>query len=198
MRKAVIDFSAVQRGELNVGELATRVTLPELIAATNEQIDAFVALVHDLSDREVTFIAKDSTAQDPTGAAAEGWNVAHVIAHFTATSEENAAISSILARGIPYPFEPRLRSEVEWTRLTTATGCLQRLEESRRIQLSYLNAWPDMPNVDTERTLPEAFAARVGKINAVGAVLLGLLHGDGHRAHIQEITAQAVGVLETL
>ncbi len=182
----MIDFLPVQRNELKLGEFATGVTLPELIATINEQIDAFVSLVRDLSDNEVTFIATD-----PTAAETEGWNVAHVIAHFTASSEENAAVSSILARGISYPFEPRLRNEVEWTELTTGADCLQRLEESRRIQLSYLNAWPDTPKLDTERILPEAFAARVGTINAVGAVLLGLMHADGHRAHVQEIMAQA-------
>ena len=186
----MIDFSPIQRGELKLGEFATNVTLPELVAAINEQINAFVSLVRECSDHEVTFIATDPTAEDTMG-----WNIAHVIAHFTASSEENAAISSILARGISYPFEPRLRYEVEWTMLTTTAGCLQRLEESRRIQLAYLQAWPDMPNLDALRTLPEAFAARVGNINAVGAVLLGLMHGDGHLAHVQEIMAQTKLVL---
>ncbi len=182
----MIDFSSVQRGDLKLGEFATSLTLADLIDTTNEQMDAFVSLVRDLSSNDVTFIASDSTVQE-----AAGWNVAHVITHFTASSEENAALSSILARGIDYPFEPRLRSEVAWTELTTPTACLQRLEESRRIQLSYLNAWPETPRLDTERTLPQAFAERVGTINAIGTVLLGLMHSDGHRAHAQEIAAQA-------
>ncbi len=181
----MIEFSAVQRGERKLADLATGLQVQDLINATDQQIDFFVESIRDLSDAQIMFVATD-----PTDAESVGWNVAHVIAHLTASSEENVAISSILARGISYPYEPRLRSEVEWTSLTTTAGCLQRLEESRRIQLSYLNAWPDAPRLDTQRTLPEAFAAHIGVINAIGAVLLGLMHGDGHRAQVQEIIAQ--------
>ncbi len=69
-----------------------------------------------------------------------GWNVAHLVAHVTASSEEGAAVSSILARGIALEFEPRLRAEVDWTTLTTTAACIQRLEESRRIRQGYLSA----------------------------------------------------------
>jgi hypothetical protein len=114
-----------------------------------------------------------------------------LIAHVTASSEESAAISSILARGIDYPFEPRLRVEVDWTTLTTTAACLQRLEESRRFRQGYLSTWPDQPRLDTHRTLPAGFAERVGPMNAIGAYLLGLIHEAGQFAQLREIIRQA-------
>jgi len=182
----VIDFSAVHCGELKLAHLAAEMRVHDLIAATNEQIDAFVALVRDLSDTEITFVASD-----PQGESGVGWNVAHVVAHMTASSEEGATVSSILARGIIYPLEPRLRVEVDWSTLTTTAACLQRLEESRRVQVAYLHAWPDHPRLDTYRTLPDAFVARFGMVNAISSCLLGLMHGEGHRVQLQEIIAQA-------
>ena len=100
-------------------------------------------------------------------------------------------MSSILARGIDYPFEPRLRAEVDWTTLTSTAACIQRLEESRRIRQGYLSAWPDQPRLDTHRTLPTAFAERVGPINAHGSALLGLFHEASQFAQLREIIAQA-------
>lgn len=182
----MIDLSPVQRGELKIGEFAKGVTFPELAPSITEMMDAMIVLVRDLSDAECNYVSTD-----PTDAETVGWTVGHVIAHYTASTEENAAVSSILARGIAYPFEPRLRVETDWTMLNTTAACLQRLEESRRMQLAYLNTWPDTPRLDTERALPEAFAARVGPINAVASILLGFTHGAIHLAHMPEIVAQA-------
>ncbi len=181
----MIDFNAVFSGQRKIGELAADVTLAELKAADTQQIDEMVSLIRDLSDAEVVFVASDPAAEGGIG-----WNVGHLLAHVTASSEENAAVSSILARGINYPFEPRLRSEVDWTTLTTTAACLQRLEESRRMRQGYLSAWPDQPRLDTHRALPPAFAERVGAINAVGAVLLGLIHEAGQFAQLRDIIAQ--------
>lgn len=182
----MIDFTGVFSGQRKIADLAADVTVADLKAATDAQIDEMVALIRDLSDDHVVFVAADPQAEGGIG-----WNVAHLIAHVTASSEENAAISSLLARGINYPFEPRLRYETEWTTLTTTAGCLQRLEESRRIRQAYLNAWPDQPHLDTHRTLPPAFAERVGQLNAVGAGLLGLVHEAGQLAQLRDIIAQA-------
>jgi hypothetical protein len=182
----MIDFNPVFTGQRKIGELAADVTWEELKATDLQQIDEMVELIRDLSDAEVAFVASDPAAEGGIG-----WTVGHLIAHVTASSEENFAISSILARGIDYPFEPRLRAEVDWTTLTTTAACLQRLEESRRIRQSYLSAWPDQPHLDTHRTLPPAFAERVGPINAVGAVLLGLVHEAGQFAQLRDIIAQA-------
>ncbi|MEZ4868413.1 MAG: DinB family protein [Caldilineaceae bacterium] len=182
----MIDFTAVFTGQRKIGELAADVTLADLKQATDAQIDEMVRLTRDLSDAQVTFVASDPAAEGGIG-----WNVAHLIAHVTASSEENAAVSSILARGIDYPFEPRLRVEVDWTTLTTTAACLQRLEESRRIRQGYLSAWPDQPRLDTHRTLPAGFAERVGPINAIGAGLLGLVHEAGQFAQLRDIITQA-------
>ena len=69
-----------------------------------DYIDEMLNLIRDLKDAQVVFVASDPQAEGGIG-----WNVAHLIVHVTASSEENAAVSSILARGIDYPFEPRLR-----------------------------------------------------------------------------------------
>lgn len=182
----MIDFTAVSSGQRKISDLAADVTLDELKAATDAQIDAMSTLIRDLSDAHVVFVAADPEAE-----AGIGWNVAHLIAHVTASSEESATISSILARGIDYPFEPRLRSEVDWPTLTTTAACLQRLVESQRIRQSYLSAWPDQPRLDTYRALPAGFSERVGPMNAYGAALLGLVHEAGQFAQLQAIIAQA-------
>jgi hypothetical protein len=182
----MIDFTAVTSGQQKIADLAANITLDALKAATHAQIDELVAMTRGLSDAQVVFVAADPEAEGGVG-----WNVAHLIAHVTASSEENAAVSSILARGIDYPFEPRLRAETDWTTLTTTAACLQRLEESRRIRQGYLSAWPDQPRLDTHRALPAGFAERVGPMNAIGACLLGLVHEAGQFAQLHEIIAQA-------
>lgn len=186
----MINFTEVFSGQRKIGDLATDVTLADLKTTTDAQIDEMVTLLRNLSDAHVVFVASDPKAEGGVG-----WNVAHLIAHVTASSEENAAISSILARGINYPFEPRLRYETDWTILTTTSDCLQRLEESRRMRQGYLNAWPDQPHLDTYRTLPPAFAERVGQLNAIGACLLGLVHEAGQFAQLHDIIAQAKAAL---
>ena len=182
----MIDFSPVFSGQRRIGDLSADVTLDDLKAATDAQTDEMLTLIRNLSDAQGVFVASDPEAEGGIG-----WNVAHLIAHVTASSEENAAVSSILARGIDYPFEPRLRTETDWTTITTTAACVQRLEESRRIRQSYLSAWPDQPHLDTRRTLPEGFAERVGPMNAVGACLLGLVHEAGQFAQLREIIRQA-------
>ena len=182
----MINFSGVFSGQRKIADLAANVTLADLQAATDAQINTMVGLIQPLSDAQVVFVATDPQAEGNIG-----WNVAHLVAHVTASSEENTAISSILARGIDYPFEPRLRYETDWTTMTTTASCLQRLEESRRIRQAYLNAWPDHAHLDTHRTLPPAFAERVGQLNAIGACLLGLVHEAGQLGQLRDIIDQA-------
>lgn len=182
----MIDFTPVTSGRHKIADLAADVTLDDIKATTDAQIDAMLSQIRDLPDAQVVFVAADPEAEGGVG-----WNVAHLIAHVTASSEENAAVSSILARGIAYPFEPRLRVEVDWATLTTTAACVQRLEESRRIRQGNLSAWPDQPRLDTFRTLPPAFAERVGPLNAIGTSLLGLMHEGGQFAQLREIIAQA-------
>src|SRR5690348_11863001 len=118
----MIDFSPVSSGQQRLAEFATGVTPDDLKGATDAQIDEMLGLIRGLSDAQTVFVASDPEAEGGVG-----WNVAHLITHVTATSEENAAISSILARGIDYPFEPRLRAETDWAALTTTAACIQRL-----------------------------------------------------------------------
>jgi hypothetical protein len=164
----MIDYSEVSSGQQRIADLAADITLNDLTTTTNEHIDALVSLIRDLSDAQVVFVAADPAAEGGIG-----WNVAHLVAHVTAASEENAAVSSILARGIDYPFEPQLRAEVDWTTLTTTAACIQRLEESRRMRQGYLSAWPDQPQLDTHRTLPAGFAD-MGRANECAC---GSAHG---------------------
>jgi len=185
----MIDYTPVFSGQRKIGELAADITFADLKATTDSQIDEMLTLIRDLSDAQIVFVASDPEAEGGIG-----WNIAHLIAHVTASSEENAAISSILARGIDYPFEPRLRYETEWTTITTTAACMQRLEESRRIRQAYLSAWPDQPHLDTHRTLPAGFAERVGPMNAIGSCLLGLVHEVGQFAQLREIIKQADGL----
>lgn len=182
----MIDFTAVSRRQKRMSDLAAEVTLEDLKAATEVQIAEMEALIRDLNDAQVVFVATDPEAEGGIG-----WNAAHLIAHVTASSEEGAALSSILARGIAYPVEPRLRVEMDWTKLTSAAACIERLAESRRIRQSYLSAWPDSPCFDTHLVLPAWFAERVGPLNAIGAYLLGLAHEAGQFDQLREILRQA-------
>ncbi len=108
-----------------------------------------------------------------------------MIVHATASSEESAALSSTLARGIAV--EGRSRAEVPWETMHAAAQVQQRLEESHRMRNAFLDAWPDEPNLElTYIPFPQA-----GSINAVGRIVLGLMHDDGHLEQLREIMRQA-------
>ena len=119
-----------------------------------------------------------------------GWNVGHLIAHVTASSEEGAAISSVLARGIDYPFEPRLRAEVAWETPTTIAASIQRLEESRRMRQGYLSTWPIAHASTRIGPCPRRSPTALGPLNAVGAYLLGLIDAAGQLAQLRDIITQ--------
>jgi hypothetical protein len=87
----MIDYTPVTSGQQKIADLAADISLDDLKTTTNEQIDTLVMLLRDLSDAQVVFVASDPEAEGGVG-----WNVAHLIAHVTASSEENATISSIL------------------------------------------------------------------------------------------------------
>lgn len=195
-----IDFTPVTDGSMTILTFAKRFGVNELRAATNASIDAMLALIAPLSDADVVFEPHDPDAHDPFAAAGEehiGWNLAHLIAHVTASSEEWAAYSSILARGIAYPAEPRLRYETPWRSMLTKTQCIQRLEESRRIRLAYLDTWPDEPHLYVYRGLSDRFIERFGPINAPAAFLYGLWHEVGHHEQFREVARQAKAAVTT-
>lgn len=188
-----IDFSPVQNGEIKLIDFASRYTVAELKAATNASLDWITNVIKDMSDADITFNPVDPEANDPYAVAGEeniGWSLAHLVVHATASSEEWARYSAILAAGIPYPAEPRLRYETNWHTVTTQAQCIQRLEESRRIRLALLDAWPNTPDLETKRAMSERFIERVGEVNAPAAFLFGLRHEYGHYDQFTEVARQ--------
>jgi hypothetical protein len=123
----LFDFSPFHRGERKLETFIPEFTHPQLIDLTNTQIDEYLHLTADLTDAEITAVAHDPEAEGGIG-----WNVAHLILHTTASAEEGATIASILARGIPYGFEPRLRYEADWQTITRRAQVVQRMDSSRR------------------------------------------------------------------
>ena len=190
----ILDFTPVTDNQMKMLEYSNLFSVDDLKAATNESIDTLLKIVRGLSDTQVTFLPYDPEADDPYAKPGEekiGWSIAHLVVHVTASSEEWATYSSFLARGIPYPAEPRLRHETEWKTVTTTAQCIQRLEESRRIRLSYLSAWPDNPDLETKRELSPRFIERNGQMNAAACFLFGLKHELGHYAQFREVARQA-------
>jgi len=190
----LIDFSPVERGDIKLSDLARQFTVADLKAATNASIDTILAIIQDMSDEQMTFLPFDPDADDPHAIPGEekiGWSLAHLVVHVTASSEEGAAFSSILARGIPYPREPRLRYETNWQTVTTRAQAIQRLEESRRIRLAYLDTWPDEPFLDVYRETSERSIEKHGHMNAPASFLSSLKHEWGHFAQFREVARQA-------
>ncbi len=194
-----LDFTPVDNRELTMLQFAENFTVEDLRFATNESIDTLLKIVRSLNDTQTTFLPVDPEADDPYAKPGEekiGWSIAHLVVHVTASSEEWATYSSFLARGIPYPAEPRLRHEIEWKTVTTTAQCVQRLEESRRIRLGYLAAWPDQPNLEIKRELSPKFIERFGQFNAAVCFLFGLKHELGHYAQFREVARQAKAASE--
>jgi len=190
----LIDFSPIDRDEIKALEFSAPFSVADLKAATHASIDTILAIIKDMSDAQMTFLPFDPDADDPHAVPGEekiGWSLAHLVVHVTATSEEGAAFSSILARGIPYPKEPRLRYETNWHTVTTQAQAIQRLEESRRIRSAYLDAWPDQPHLNVQRELSERFIEKFGPMNAPATYLFSLKHESGHFAQFREVARQA-------
>ena len=74
------------------------------------------------------------------------WTLGHVVVHTAASSEESAALALVLARGLAV--EGRSRYKVPWERALTVAFIRHRIEESRRMRLAMLAAWPDEPHFD--------------------------------------------------
>lgn len=174
-------------------DLAADVTLDDLRAATNESIDHLLSVFDGLTDEDVVFEPHDPDAHDPHAVAGEeqiGWTLGHLVAHVTASSEEGAAISSFLARGIPTAERPRY--ETPWREMTTLAKVRQRLEESRRMRLAYLDTWPDEPFLDVYRDVSPRFTEKVGLMNAPASYLWGLRHEVDHYGQFEDVKQQAL------
>ncbi len=185
----MIDLSPAFRGEKSFSDVVAPYTREDLRALTIEMIDAQRAAIDGATDDIVTLVPSDPAAND-TFAASEAdtnisWTLGHVIVHTTASSEESAALALTLARGLPV--DGRSRYETPWESVTTIAQVLHRLEESRRMRLSMLDAWPDEPHLDvTYEPYPG-----LGPLNAVGRFLLGLGHDQDHLGQLKNIMEQA-------
>jgi hypothetical protein len=189
----LIDFSPVHAGEMQLLVFSQRFSKDDLRAATNTYYDQIREIIDATDDSGIVFVPDDPDADDPyVEDPAEryiGWTLAHQVVHVTASQEENAGFSSLLARGIPAG--GRLRYETHWRTITTKTQAIQRLEESRRLCLAYLEAWPDEPLLDVYRESSANALARSGYLNAPAIYLAGLKHTDGHMAQFRETLRQA-------
>jgi hypothetical protein len=184
----MLDFSAVARGEQSLADLGRDLTLNDLRILTDDMIDTLLEIVADATDADVTFQPDDPAANDPGAPEDErnmGWTLAHVLVHTTAGSEESAAVASTLARGVL--FEGRSRYETPWQEVRTLEQLHARLAESLRMRQSFLNTWPDEPNLELIVTPVPHF----GPLNATARYLLGLLHEYSHLDQLREIMRQA-------
>ncbi|MCY3835133.1 MAG: DinB family protein [Anaerolineaceae bacterium] len=188
-----VDFTPVTEGNIKMQDFAKQFKRADLRRASDESLDAIRNFVAGLNDEQVTFLPSDPDAHDPYAVEGEehiGWSLAHLVAHVTASSEEGAAFSSLLARGVPAAERPRY--ETPWREITSVDQCLQRIEESRRIRNAYLETWPDVPLLETNREMSERFRERFGDMNAVAAFLFGLMHEAGHYDQFREVRSQAL------
>ena len=185
----VIDFEPMRRRERSLQDLAEGLTREDLAKLTQEMCARELALIADAEDEDVTFVPDDPEANDTFASQAEdvglSWTLGHVVVHATASSEESAALALVLARGLPV--EGRSRYEVPWQEATTVEFLRHRVQESLRMRLSMLAAWPDQPNLDN------FYAPYEGRppMNAMGRFLGGLAHDDSHLEQIHKIMVQA-------
>jgi hypothetical protein len=192
--QVMIDFSPLERGETNLLGLSEGVTVAHLRAWTRESVASLRAIIREADDAMITFVPYDPDANDPWADDAMkhvGWTLGHLVAHVTATSEESAATSAMLARGIAYPADPRLRYETPWQDIDTQAKALQRLDESLRMRLGALDMYPDKPHLETYRQLSPSGLVRWGPLNAPAQFLSGLRHEVGHTTQFRDVLRQA-------
>jgi hypothetical protein len=184
-----MDFGPVHRREAGIQDLASGLDRDDLARLTNEMCDLQLAAIADAVDADVVMVPEDSEADDKYAARPEdvglSWTLGHVVVHTTASSEESAALALVLARGLPV--ESRSRYEVPWESARTVAFIRHRIEESRRIRLAMLAAWPDEPHLDN------FYAPYPGRppMNAAGRFLGGLAHDDSHLEQMRKIVYQA-------
>ena len=185
----MLDFKAVRENQMTITDLAAKLSPDDLRDLTDEMIDTQLRLIADCTDPDVVFVPDDPKAHDPFAEDPEevslAWTLGHVIVHVTASSEEAAAISTELARGVKY--HGRSRFETPWQTVKTIQQCRIRLEESRRMRQASLEMWPDQPRLDNEyKSRPGAPA-----MNTRSRFIYGLMHDDDHLRHLAEIVEQA-------
>ncbi|HEU5227143.1 MAG TPA: DinB family protein [Ktedonobacteraceae bacterium] len=178
-----IDFAAVQAGTKSLAEQTKGLTLTDLQTSTKELFDALQSLITGASDQAMVFVPHDPAA---TAGDEKGWSIGHVVAHLTSSVEEICALTAHQARGVELDGQFRLRYETPWENIKTVEQVKARLTESRRMALAFLDAWPDVPNLQREITFVPVF----GPLNAIGLCALGIFHGQLHRQQIEETLSQ--------
>jgi hypothetical protein len=196
----MIDFAAILSQPEHASEAAAHVTLDDLREAANSYLDTVRELVHDFDDAQLVFAPRDLNAND-TYAKTEaevymGWSLAHLVLHVTASLEEGAAISSLLARGVPT--EGRFRYEPDWRDVTTRDQVLRRIEECRRMCMAYLDTWPDEPHLDNYRKFAPTSRLANAKYNAIVSFLSSLSHLSGHLNQFKDVAEQARSAPQTV
>ena len=185
----MIDFGPLRRREASLQDLAQGLSRADLAKLTEEMCNSQLASIVDAVDEDVVWVPDDPEANDTFAARPEdvglSWTLGHVVVHTTASSEESAALALVLARGLTV--EGRSRYEVRWEQATTVEFIRRRINESRRMRLSMLAAWPDQPHLDN------FYAPYEGRppMNALGRFLSGLAHDDSHLEQMRKIMAQA-------
>ena len=183
----MLDFTLVKNKTVSFSDMARDLTKTDLRNLTNEMIDTMLSIIADATDEDVVFVPQDPNADDPFGIPEEKnlvWTLGHVAVHTTASSEESAALALTLARGlIP---EGRSRYEVPWRTVQTIDQVRHRFEESRRMRLAMLDAWPDEPHLE----VTYAPSPRFGSYNATSRFIMGLYHDDDHLGQLREIMRQ--------
>lgn len=196
-----IDFTPVNERTAKLMEWSKDFTLDDLRESANHSIDFMLDLIADLTDADVTFIPHDPEANDPYAPAELqniGWSIGHLVLHVTASTEEYTSTAAVLARGVNFPKEPRLRYEADWqTAAQTVEECRQRLLESKRMRNAALDSFPDQPHTDTRWERSERFIEIFGELDYKGAYLMGLAHEYGHHAQLQEAKRQAVAARQS-
>jgi hypothetical protein len=185
----VIDFGPLHRKEASLQDLAARLSHSDLGRLTREMCAAQMVAIQDALDQDVVMVPDDPEANDTFAAQADdvglSWTLGHVVVHTTASSEESAALALTLARGLP--ILGRSRYEVPWQQARTVAFIRHRIDESLRMRLAMLAAWPDGPDLDN------FYAPYEGRppMNAMGRFIGGLSHDDSHLAQMRKIMDEA-------
>ncbi|HEY7126473.1 MAG TPA: DinB family protein [Ktedonobacterales bacterium] len=187
----MLDFAGVRQEKQTLADLSRDLSVADLHRLTDEMVDTVLAIIAEATAADVVFVPEDPAANDTFGVTEEAnlaWTLGHVIVHATASSEEAAALGSVLARGIE--ITDRSRYETEWKTVRGVAQVRQRLEESRRMRHAFLDTWPTEPHLDVVY-VPGGGLASLGPMNAIGRFLLGLMHEDAHLEQMREIIRQA-------
>src|ERR1700738_5080996 len=101
--RSVLDFTPLRKRTQSFADFAEGMTKADLQKYTNEMIDTELDIIAQAVDADVVFVPVDPQANDTFGKPEDAdlaWTLGHVLVHAMASSEESAALSSSLARGV--------------------------------------------------------------------------------------------------